>query len=125
MSTYTTYLANAEDALMTMVNTFVNKQQIDSKDLCEYRTKARIMSMFVDMIPLLYNCDCVTEDEFFQMQNLMIKISSDSTLGIIDEDDLSCGGITSTVIHTIPSGGSTTLDPCLIQRGRLTLTAGS
>jgi hypothetical protein len=115
-----------EEAYCDMVDTYITKQQTDSKDLCEYRIKLSIICMFLDIIPLIYNCDCVSDEEFLQMQNLIIKITGDTSLGIIDADDLICGGITTQVVHTVvvhTVTGSSALTSEWIQRGRISLTA--
>ncbi len=121
MSTYTTYLDTLESDLTDYINTFVTKQQIDAKGLCAYKTKARILAIFTDMIPLLYNCDTISDDEFEQMQNLILKITGDTDLGIIDSDDLACAGISSQITRTVSGIGTTT--NIQIQRGKVNILA--
>jgi hypothetical protein len=104
MSAYTDYLYKIENALTSLVSEVVTKQKIDHPQLCEKEMKAKILSMYVDVIPLAYGCDAISEEELLQIENHIIKLTGDPTIGLIDQDDLSCGGIQTSVVHTIPSG---------------------
>lgn len=122
MSTYTVYLSKIEAALGTLVNDIVNKQKIAHPYLCSTRTKGRILSMFVDMFPLLYNCDCVSESQLNQIQNLIIKLTATPSIGLIDQNDLSCGGIQTQIVHSTSESGSGVI--ASQQCGSINLSAG-
>ena len=122
MSVYSTYLSTLEEAYLTMVNTYVLKKQIDAKDICEYTAKVRVVAIFLDIFPYLADCDCITEEEFKQYQNLVIKITGATELGIITLDDMNCGGITNTNIRSTESGGTVVPSAINIERGRINLT---
>ena len=99
MSAYTVYLQKVENALLSAVDNYVTKQKIDADGICTIRMKTRILSMYADMIPLLHNCECVEEEQFNQIQNHIIKLTGTPSIGLIDQDDLSCGGISTQIIH--------------------------
>lgn len=104
MSTYTEYISKVESALVKAVDTYVTKQKIDADEICHVRIKTRVLSMYTDMIPLLHNCGCVSADQLKQIQNHIIKITATPSIGIIDDDDLACGGISTQIIRVTGDG---------------------
>ena len=126
---FQTYYTNLKEAFVRYVNTYINKQMIDADNICAYRTKAKILAMYVDMLPLIYNCDCLSDETELQpLENLALKILRDcdyDSIGMLDHTDTTqYGTILDNCLLTDVDIEEETMSYPLIERGNKALISG-
>ncbi len=126
---FSTYYISLKAAYEDYVASFITKQQIDSEDICAVRTKAKILAMYVDMLPLIFNCDCLSDETELQpLENLALKILRDcdtDSIGMLDHTDTNTyASILDNCLLIDVDVDETTMASVLIERDNVAVTGG-